>query len=122
MTVSIGPLMVAHEPWLFYLCSLALGLAHGMGVPMLTVVPAEMFGLRSLGTVFGVLFFMGNIGGGIGPPLSGWIFDMTRSYVIAFLVATVVGGLSFVLGLLLMRSRQPVAVREPATAGSERRF
>jgi MFS family permease len=119
LTVSIGPLVFASAPWAFYMCALSIGLAHGMGVPMLTVVPADMFGLRSLGTVFGMLFFMGNLGGAIGPPLSGWIFDVTRSYAVAFLVATIVGGASFALGMLLVRSARTTVAAAPAkTAGT----
>jgi MFS family permease len=80
-----------------------------MGVPLLTVVPADLFGLKSLGAVFGVLFFMGNVGAAIGPPLSGWIYDVSGSYVTAFVVATVVGASSFCFSAILMRSKESAA-------------
>ena len=62
---------------------------------------AELFGLSSHGTLFGIIFFGGTVGGAIGPPLAGYIFDVTGSYQLAFIICAVAGVIALILALLL---------------------
>ena len=41
---------------------------------------AEFFGTASHGAIFGMMIFVSNIGGAIGPLLAGYVFDLTGSY------------------------------------------
>ena len=45
---------------------------------------ADSFGDRSFGTVMGLLTICYAGGGIVGPPLAGFVFDFTGSYVIPF--------------------------------------
>jgi len=47
---------------------------------------AEFFGMGSHGQLFGTVLFFGTIGGAIGPILTGYIFDITGAYRVAFIV------------------------------------
>ncbi len=103
ITVALIWLLFVGEIWMFYVFAVVFGLAYGGFVSLLTVVAAELFGLKSLGTMLGGLFFVGLIGGAIGAPLSGSIFDITGSYRIAFLICVVICTVAVILSLVLLR-------------------
>ena len=62
---------------------------------------AEIFGMRSHGVLLGFVFFADTIGGATGPVLAGFIFDVTNSYNLAFLLCAVSGVINLILVLLL---------------------
>ncbi|HEY90745.1 MAG TPA: MFS transporter [Dehalococcoidia bacterium] len=47
---------------------------------------------------------MGSIGGAVGPPLAGGIFDANGSYHWAFIICLVLSTLAFILSIFLLRS------------------
>jgi MFS family permease len=59
----------------FYAFTLATPIA------LVPVILLEIAGARSLGTLFGLLFFVQTIGAAIGPIIVGWVFDVTGSYI-----------------------------------------
>ena len=86
---------------MLYLFAAIYGFAHGGFFTLLSPLVAELFGLSSHGAIFGAIFFAGTIGGAIGPPLAGRIFDVTGNYQLAFLICAVVSGIALTLALLL---------------------
>ncbi|GAH62428.1 unnamed protein product, partial [marine sediment metagenome] len=62
------------------------------------------FGTGSHGVIFGIVFFSGAIGGGIGAVLAGHIFDVSGSYQLAFLTFVGVG----IIGLILCLFLRPI--------------
>jgi MFS family permease len=66
----------------------ASGLGFGMRIALLAAIPAELFAGRNLGAILGAANAGGGLGGFIGPFLGGWLFDVTRSYRLAFAVAS----------------------------------
>ena len=89
----------------------------GFGVGGLLVVPpvafANYFGRRSLGVVRGIAEPFTSMGQAIGALLSGRIFDITGSYMIAFMTFAVIGGATMIL---VMLARPPKHVSEVAKA------
>ncbi|MCH9675567.1 MAG: MFS transporter [Gammaproteobacteria bacterium] len=81
------------------------GFGFGGGAPQVTTLCVELFGLRAIGALTGGLLALIGLVGAVGPVVSGWVFDATNSYVVAFLF----GGLVFVvcveLAFLLRTSR-----------------
>jgi MFS family permease len=65
----------------------ASGVGFGMRIALLTAIPADIFAGRHLGVILGAAHGGGGLGGFIGPFLGGWLFDVTGSYRIAFVVA-----------------------------------
>ncbi len=65
----------------------ASGIGFGMRIALLTTIPAELFAGRHLGAILGAANGGGGLGGFIGPFLGGWLFDVTRSYELAFTTA-----------------------------------
>ena len=93
-------LLTVTEPWMFYLFAVFFGLAFGsgaLGSPFL----AALFGLRAHGLILGVVNLGYNIGAATGPLLAGYIFDITDSYRIAFLVCVSLSIIRIVLVFLL---------------------
>ena len=93
--------MVAREMWMLYLFAVIFGFGYGGLAALMSPVPAELFGLRSLGTIVGAVMCSFTIGGAIGPVLAGSIFDMTGSYNSAFLTCVAVGVTGIILSALL---------------------
>ena len=98
---SLVWLQSARELWMLYLFAVIYGFAHGGFFTIPSPLVAELFGLSSHGAIFGTIFFAGTIGGAIGPPLAGRIFDVTGSYQLAFLICAVASVIVFILALLL---------------------
>ncbi len=79
----------------------------GAAITFLKIV-ADIFGVASMGTIIGLLGLGWNIGAASGPPMAGWIFDQTRSYHWAYLMGSLVIGVSFMLAVILLRDyRRP---------------
>jgi cyanate permease len=55
--------------------------------------------------IIGGTMIVGEIGGSIGAPLVGTIFDVSGSYSLAFIMCIIVSALSVVLSLILLRVR-----------------
>lgn len=101
LVVALFWLQSARELWMLYLFAGIYGFAHGGFFAVLSPMVAELFGLRSHGTLFGAVFFAGAVGGSIGPPLAGHIFDVTGNYQLAFIISAVAGVIALILALLL---------------------
>ncbi|MFC1951726.1 MFS transporter [Chloroflexota bacterium] len=97
LIVSLVLLQFAKEAWLFYIFATLYGIAHGAIFTLISPMLAELFGLRSLGAILGVVFFIGTTGGALGPVLSGRIFDVTGSYQLSFLICLALSIIAIVL-------------------------
>lgn len=101
MTTALFLLTVAAEMWQFYLFAFIFGLGYGGLAAMMSPVPAELFGLRSIGTIVGAVMCSFTLGGAIGPVLAGRISDTTGSYQTAFLVCATVSVMGTILSALI---------------------
>ncbi|MBI4762981.1 MAG: MFS transporter [Deltaproteobacteria bacterium] len=94
---------------LLYCFALIFGFAYGGMVTLTNVGTAEFFGVKSIGTILAVYFYVTSLGGLSGPPVFGYIFDRTGGYHLAFLISIILCALAFMLSLILLRSED----REP---------
>ena len=101
MTASFLWVALTRELWMLYLFAIVFGFADGGMGPLWPSLVAELFGLRSHGLIYGVLAFGFTIGAALGPFLTGYIFDITGSYYLAFLVCAAGSIVSLVLTTLL---------------------
>ncbi len=72
--------------------AVAMGLAWLGTVPLTSGLLARVFGMRHLGTLFGVCFLNHQVGSFLGAWLGGYLFDLTGSYSIIW-GATAIAGL-----------------------------
>jgi MFS family permease len=83
-------------------------------VPLTSGLVGQMFGVRYLSMLFGVVFFSHQVGGFLGAWLGGAVFDVTRSYDLMWLISIALGVLSGLLHLPI--DERPVARLNPAPA------
>ncbi len=87
-----------------YLMVMVVGFTIGNVYMMQTLLVAELFGVVSMGTVFGIVGLAAQIGSGLGPGLIGLIEDRTGSYPTAFIVGAV---LMLVAAVVVLAARPP---------------
>ncbi len=85
------------RPWLLYVYSICFGLGCGFFTPTIFAGSADIFFGRHFGAVSGLLLTGMGVGGVFGPWLGGYIYDVTGSYIPAFLFCAVCIFLSCVI-------------------------
>lgn len=106
LTLALIWLLFAKESWMLYLFAAIYGIAYGGIVSLYTLVSAELFGLKFLGIVSAATALLGTVGGAIGAPIAGSIFDATGSYDLALLICVIIGTLAIILSLILLKAKE----------------
>jgi MFS family permease len=101
MAAALFWLIPATETWTLYLFAAVFGFATGGCVMSESPLVAELFGLRSHGLILGFTSFGYCIGAAAGPFLTGYIFDVTSSYNVAFLACAAVSVVGLILSAIL---------------------
>ena len=101
MAISLFCLMMVKNFWILHLIVGGFGIAYGGCAVSHSPIVALLFGLRAHGLIFGIFGVGVAIGGAIGPFLTGYVFDVTESYRLAFLVATAISSAGFMLSATL---------------------
>jgi predicted MFS family arabinose efflux permease len=104
---------------------IALGLSVGGQVHMHPYLASRYFGLRSFGTLMGFIGSIVSIAVGLGPYISGWVFDQTKSYDLVLMAGVPISIGAALLMLSLGRypdapapaeRPRPLGAAEPAPA------
>ena len=101
-------------PWTLYPFAAVMGLMWLGRVPLTNGVLSGVFGLRYLGTLFGLVFIGHQLGSFLGVWMGGRVFEATGSYVLVWLLAIALGVLAAALhwpidDRPLLRSPAPAA-------------
>lgn len=105
-TAALLWLVPVRELWMLYLFAVVFGLGVGsMGTSESPLV-ARLFGMSSHGLIYGVIGLGFTAGGAVGPILTGYIFDRTESYQLAFLVSAALGIIALVLMVMLKPTKK----------------
>jgi MFS family permease len=70
-----------------YAYALFFGLGFGARGPIITAMASQLFPGGRFGLIYGILSVSNGIGGGIAPWFGGFVYDLTGSYRVAFLIA-----------------------------------
>ncbi|MFC1532844.1 MFS transporter [Thermodesulfobacteriota bacterium] len=105
MAITLFWLMTVKNFWILHLIVGGFGFAYGGCAVSQSPIVAMLFGLRAHGLIFGIFGVGVSIGGAIGPFLMGYVFDVTESYQLAFLVGTVISSAGFILSAVLKSIR-----------------
>ena len=97
LTVSFAVWYVAPDYTALAVFAFLLGLGYGGWVALSPSVVAELFGPEGLGGSIGALYTGAGVGALLGPPLAGFVVDLTRSYRLAIGAAL---ALALLAGLL----------------------
>ncbi|MBI3965403.1 MAG: MFS transporter [Chloroflexi bacterium] len=79
--LSLLILMIAHDALTLFVFAAIFGLAGFGTVPPLSALAIDFFGRRSLGSIFGSIVLMHQVGAATGAYVNGLIFDLTGSYL-----------------------------------------
>lgn len=90
--------------WVLYLFAVVYGLFRGAYVLMMTLVWADYFGRRFLGSIRGIVTPFTLISQAGGPMLAGFLFDIRGNYIMAMQVFI---GCYFLAGLLAYLAKPP---------------
>lgn len=85
---AMALLIWAQDLWVFYLFAVVYGLAYGGLSLTVVALVGDIFGLRNMGIIMGILNIAWGVGSAVGPFIGGFIFDATNSYATAFLLGT----------------------------------
>ncbi len=85
------------SPVLVYAFALCYGMGFGIVLPALMASAADLFQGKHFGSILGVSWLCGYLGGALGAWLSGYFFDLTHAYTVNFVVTGVVMVASAVL-------------------------
>jgi len=87
--------------WMFYVFAAAYGFLWGGSATVITLLTADIFGMRSLGAIMGMMSGGWAIGAAVGPAIGGYLFDMSGHYSMAFAVgATALFAAACFMGLI----------------------
>lgn len=112
MGLSFGIWLVAPSyPWLVVF-ALVMGGAYGGFIALSPAVAAEVFGVRNLGSLVGVLYTGAGLGALVGPPLAGALIDASgyRWAIAASMIAAAAAAVALV----------PLGRPEPESVGGGR--
>lgn len=100
-------IFIQARTWALFLPFLILfGLGYGGTIPLRAALQREYFGRSAFGSIQGLMVSVMTALSILGPPLAGWIFDVTGSYHAAWLIFT--GALFLALPLILGLKRPAV--------------
>jgi MFS family permease len=105
MLISVVWLLATKTASGFYLFGAVLGVAYGGLSAQLSPLTAKLFGLRALGLIFGFVAVGFTLGSAVGPFVSGYIFDLTGSYQLAFLFCAIIVLIGLIVSSLLVPTR-----------------
>jgi MFS family permease len=103
LIISFVLLIFAKSLWVLYIFAVLFGFAYGGEVPQIPLFLGKFFGTRALAALTGVILFVSNIGGALGPLVAGKIFDLEASYKLAFILGAVIGFGALAIALILKR-------------------
>jgi MFS family permease len=109
LIISFVLLIFAKSLWLLYIFAVIFGFAYGGEVPQIPLFLGKFFGTRALAALTGVILFVSNIGGALGPLVAGKIFDLEASYKWAFILGAVIGFGALAIALILKRQGKEIA-------------
>jgi len=107
MALGMLILLNIHSVTMLYLSSMVFGFGYGCMAPLPSIILAERFGDKTLGSLYGKFTFLIGIGGSIGPFGAGYMYDQFQSYHQVWILNIVI--LICVVGtILLLQSHKPI--------------
>lgn len=99
-TVVAGAfIMLPVTPVSVVLFSIAMGSLWLATVPLTSGLVAEIYGLRYMGTLYGLVFFSHQLGGFLGVWLGGAMYDLNHSYTLVWWIGVGAGAFSALIHL-----------------------
>jgi MFS family permease len=98
-------LVFADGPRTVYAAALLFGFTLMASAPLGAAIVAELYGLRHVGTLTGVIFWVHHLGGALGAYVGGITYDLTGSYSAAFAAALALAVVALLTSATIDRPR-----------------
>jgi len=99
MLLAMIVVRFAEAPWMLYVFAVIFAFGYGGFSAVQLPYMAELFGLKSLGVIFGFSYFVQMVTGACGPFAAGRIFDAAANYRPAFMILAILGLLAVLLAI-----------------------
>ncbi len=96
--------------WMLILFASVFGLSYGGVSAIFPSIVGDYFGRLKAASLIGAIFTLAGIAAAVGPLAGGYLYDLTHSYRLAFLL----GGLTNLLALCLLFISRPPGEKKPA--------
>ncbi len=109
ITISILLLYYASTPGVIYLFAFIFGIGLGGDYMIIPLMAAELFGVKVMGRVMGLVLTVDGLGEALGPILAGWLRDRTGSYTLGFtalIILSVIG----TIAVAMLPSKQNIKI------------
>jgi sugar phosphate permease len=100
VAVSIPLLFFANTPGVIYIFAITFGIALGGDYMIIPLMAAELFGVRVMGRVMGIILTGDGLGEALAPFMVGWLRDVTGSYAKGFSALIILAVIGIVAVLL----------------------
>ncbi|MDP6146187.1 MAG: MFS transporter [Gammaproteobacteria bacterium] len=97
LTIAAG----TKNPWFIWFGLGIFGTGFGGIYTLKQLLSADLFGLRSLGKITGLINLTDTIGSGLGPVMTALFFDLTGNYQTSFLIITCITCTGLIFSLFL---------------------
>ncbi|MEC9103776.1 MAG: MFS transporter, partial [Pseudomonadota bacterium] len=110
-TIAAGAfILMPITPMSVIVFSIVMGSLWLATVPLTSGLIAHIYGLRYMGTLYGIIFFSHQLGGFLGVWLGGRLYDVYGNYNMVWWIGVGVGALSALVHLPIREKRTPIAV------------
>ena len=99
-------LLLTKDLLMLFLFGAIYGVVQGGFVISHNLILQNLFGPRYLGAIFASMMVMGLLGGSLGAPVAGSIYDSLGNYDAAFVIALVLGTVALILSFLVIRPKR----------------
>lgn len=107
VVLSVGFIMFPITPMTVILYSIGMGSLWLATVPLTSGLVAQLYGLRYMGTLYGIVFLSHQIGGFLGVWLGGRLYDVTGNYNLVWWIGIGVGVFSAIVHLPIRERTAP---------------
>jgi MFS family permease len=106
---------ITSPTWLIWTYTTLLGLGVGGWMTSMSLLASSNFGLLAYGAIYGVFMAFQSTGAAVAPIFSGYFYDRTGSFDMAFITTLAIIAVGLLAILALRRPGQPVVSPEPAS-------
>lgn len=103
---------VVDSLWALYVIAVLCGLGYGGLFPVYAVATREHLPVNEVGKRTGIVFLFGAFAMGFGSWMGGYLFDLTGSYTLPFLIGVAINATNLVIvAAMILRIRPPLPLR-----------
>ena len=103
LAASLIWLIFSRELWMLYIFAVLFGFSYGGEVPLMPMLISRFFGLQAVMALTGAITGIARAGGALSSWLGGKIFDVSQSYLIAFILMAIIAVLTLTTALGLKK-------------------